>query len=213
MACGAETGWLEECYTCIMAKGELEAVLDYILNKASPAEFEVVVKACERRRRDMGRYAGLGGVNPGALAEKMAASVRQGVDASMEGLRASVRDYVARLVRQKEPGASDEEIEALLDRCLPDRSASNSTDGAVGLLDDSGLPPEALAMMVRDFCDYSLGLMPPSRQRELWERIPDWQDSYWKVFPPEIKAFVKARLENRMPEAEFWSAVFSVLGL
>ncbi len=213
MACGAETGWLEECYTCIMAKGELEAVLDYILNKASPAEFEVVVKACERRRRDMGRYAGLGGVNPGALAEKMAASVRQGVDASMEGLRASVRDYVARLVRQKELGASDEEIEALLDRCLPDSSASNSTDGAVGLLDDSGLPPEALAMMVRDFCDYSLGLMPPSRQRELWERIPDWQDSYWKVFPPEIKAFVKARLENRMPEAEFWSAVFSVLGL
>ena len=195
-----------------MSKSELQAVVDYILSKASPGEFEVVVKACERRRRDMGKYAGLGGVNPGALAEKMAASVREGVESSMDGLRNTVRDYVARIVRQKEPGASDEEIEALLDQCLPDRSAED-TSGGPGMLDDSGLPPEAIAMMARDFCDYSLGMMLPSKQRELWERIPDWQDAYWKVFPPEIKAFVKARLENRLAEDEFWSAVFSVLGL
>ena len=60
----------------------------------------------------MGKYAGLGGLNPGALAEKMAASVQEGVGRSLDGLRDTVRDYVARLVRQKEPGATDEQIEA-----------------------------------------------------------------------------------------------------
>jgi len=191
-----------------MAKSELQAVVDYILNKASPGEFEVIVKACERRRHDMGKYAGLGGLNPGALAEKMAASVQEGLSSSNAGLRDSVRDYVARLVRQKEPGAGDEQIEAMLDQILPDRAANESRNN----LSDE-LPPEAVMMMVRDFCDYSLGLMPPSKQQELWEGIPQWQDQYWKVFPPEIKAFVKARLEGRLQEDEFWSAVFSVLGL
>ena len=194
-----------------MARNELEAMVDFILNKADPGEFEVIAKACERRRRDMGRYAGLGGFNPGALAGKMAASVQEGLDSSVAGLRNTVRDYVARMVRQKEPGASDEEIEVLLDQVLPDRSEQpgGGQEGDEG----ADLPPEAMVMMVRDFCDYSLGMMPPSKQQELWEGIPEWQDQYWKSFSPEIKAFVKARLEGRLQEEDFWSAVFSLLGL
>jgi hypothetical protein len=190
---------------------ELQAVIEYILNQSSEREFEVILKACERRQRDMGRYAKLGGLNPAALAGKMAASVQDGVSASMDGLRNTVRDYVTRIVRQKEPGASDEQIEALLDQCLPDRSGAAGADqpGAQG----ADLPPEAIALMVRDFTEYSLELMPPSKQAELWEQLPRWQDMYWAAFSPEIKAFIKARLENRMDEEEFWSAVLSVLGL
>jgi len=199
-----------------MAKSELQLVVDYILNKAGPGEFEVIVKACERRRHDMGKYAGLGGLNPGALAGKMAASVQEGLSSSNEGLRNSVREYVTRLVRQKEPDASNAQIETMLDQILPDRSSSAAAGGGTAgsrpdIIDE--LPPEAVMMMVRDFCDYSLGLMPPSKQQELWEGIPQWQDQYWTVFSPEIKAFVKARLEGRLQEDEFWSAVFSVLGL
>lgn len=198
-----------------MARDELTNVLDYILNRAGPGEFEAVVKACERRRRDQGRFAGLGGLNPGALASRMAASVQEGVDESVERLRGTVRDYVARIVRQREPGASDEQIEALLDSCLPDRrpGADGGSGWAPGDGSDSGLPPEALAAMVRDFCDFSLGAMPPSKQKELWDNLPDWKDLYWKTFPPSVKAFVKAYLEGRMDDEEFWSAVLSVLGL
>ena len=184
-------------------------MVDFILNKAEPGEFEVIAKACERRRRDMGRYAGLGGLNPGALAGKMAASVQEGLDSSVAGLRNTVRDYVARIVRQKEPGASDEEIEALLDQVLPDRSEQSGG----GHDDGANLPPEAMVMIVRDFCDYSLGMMPPSRQQELWEGLPEGKGHYWKSFSPEIKGFVKARLEDRLDEEAFWSAVFSVLGI
>jgi len=194
-----------------MARSELQTIIDYILNKADEREFEVILKACERKKRDLGKYAALGGLNPGALAEKMAASVQEGVESSMDGLRDTIRDYVARLVRQKEPGASDQDIEALLDEVLPDRSGIPGGGNA----DESSdaLPPEALAMMIRDFADYSLGMMPPSKQQELWERMPDWQNLYWKTFTPEMKAFIKARLEGRLQEDEFWSAVFSVLGL
>jgi hypothetical protein len=195
----------------IMAKPELESIIDYILNKADPREFEVIVKACERRRSDMSKYADLGGLNPASMAGHMAASVQEGVNASMDGLRNTVRDYVARIVRQKEPNASDEEIEILLDQCLPDRSAQEAAE--TGPEPGSDLPAEAVAIMVRDFTEYSLGMMSPSKQQELWERMPRWQDMYWAAFQPRVKAFVKARLEGRLQEEEFWSAVLSLLGL
>lgn len=194
-----------------MTKSELQALVDIILNKASQMEFEVIAKACERRRQDIGRFSSLGGFNPNAMATQMASSVQEGVASSMEGLRSTVREYVARIVRQKEPGASDEEIEALLDQVLPDRTEAKPDDDSDTMT--SGLPPEALAIMVRDFCDFSLGMMPPSKQQELWEQIQNWQDAYWKTFGPELRAFIKARLEGRLPEDEFWSAVFSILGI
>ena len=40
-----------------------------------------------------------------------------------------------------------------------------------------------------------------------------YEDKYWQAFSPELRAFVKARLEERLGEDEFWSAVFSLLGL
>ncbi len=68
-------------------------------------------------------------------------------------------------------------------------------------------------MMLRDFTEYSLGLMAPSKQKELWDWMPRWQDMYWESFPAPIKNLVKARLEGRMEEEEFWKAALSILGL
>jgi len=50
-------------------------------------------------------------------------------------------------------------------------------------------------------------------EQELWEGLPEGKGHYWKSFSPEIKGFVKARLEDRLDEEAFWSAVFSVLGI
>lgn len=195
-----------------MAKGELEAVLDFILNRASAAEFEVLTKACERRRRDLGKYAGLGGMNPGALAERMASSLTEGMDKTMDGLRGTVRGLVERIIRQNAPEATEEQVDALIEHYVPDpsqRPRGQAGDEAL----ESELPPEALMLMLRDFTDYSLGLMPPSRQKELWDNVPSWQEKYWEAFPPSLKSFVKARLEGRLDEEEFWKAVLSVLNL
>lgn len=199
-----------------MAKDELQSVLDFILNRAGETEFEVIVKACERRRRDMGKYAGLGGMNPGAMAERMAASLSQGVAGTMDGLRDTVRGFVERIIREKAPDATEEQIALLLDQYVPDPPEPGRAGDGEGLPEaatESGLPPEALALMLRDFTEYSLGLMPPSRQKELWDNLPRWQDQYWSAFPPALKSFIKARLEGRMDEESFWKASLSLLGL
>lgn len=191
-----------------MAKEELSRVLDYVLNKASLKEVEVILKACERRQEDELRYAGLGGLNPEALAGKMAEYVQGGVEESMEGLRLSLRDYVERIIRQKEPGLSSKDMKTILDNYLPDRSKNTQTSDF-----DTDMNPELLAAMVRDFCDFSLGKMLPSKQKELWDYLGDWKTVYWKAFPPSIKALIKAFLEDRIGEEEFWTAIFSIAGM
>ena len=55
--------------------------------------------------------------------------------------------------------------------------------------------------------------MPPSRQRELWESSPRWQDEYWAAFPSDVKALVKAYIEDRIDADTFGGAILSVLGL
>lgn len=198
-----------------MAKEELGAVLDYILNKADEAEFDVIVKACERRRQDIGRYAKLGGMSPGALAGQMADTVNQGLSVSMDSIRQTVRGFVVDLIRQEAPEASEEDIAKLLEHYLPDRETEASQSGSPGLVDVDAarLPPEAMAVMAEEFLSYSLGGMPPSQQKELWDALPDWQDKYWESFAPALKALIKARIEGRLDDDQFWKAALTTLGL
>jgi len=55
--------------------------------------------------------------------------------------------------------------------------------------------------------------MPPSKQQELWESMPRWQDGYWAAFPAEVKALVKAYLEGKIDAETFSTALLSILGL
>ena len=191
-----------------MSREELRSVLDYILNKASEDEFEAIVKACERRRRDITLFAKLGGVNPQKAAQNAAAAVEASMGASLEGIRETIRGFVADIIRKNAPELSEEQTAELLDAYVPDRGLQKEREPG-----SSKVPPEALLAMVRDFTDYSLGLMAPSAQQALWERMPRWQEEYWEAFPPELRAFIKAFLENRIDAQTFWSAAYSVLGL
>jgi hypothetical protein len=189
-----------------VGRKELEAILDYILNKADESEFEVIAKACERRARDIKAFESLGGEGPGAMARRMAGELAGGVGATMESVRGTVRGLVADIVRKEAPEISEAELAALLDEYAP-------PPGAARPKSVSPLPPEALLGMVRSFVEYSRGSMPPSRQRELWESGPRWQEEYWTAFPAEIKALVKAFLELRIDDETFGKALLSVLGL
>ncbi|TFG82318.1 MAG: hypothetical protein E4H20_07895 [Spirochaetales bacterium] len=198
-----------------MGRVELESVLDYILNRADQAELAVIAKACERRNSDRGRYAELGGLNPGALADHMAASVNDGLAASMDSIRNTVRGFVENLIRENAPDATEDDIEALLRHFVPEHGAPGgvASEGSARTEDVPGLPPEAIAVMLQEFLDFSLGAMLPSKQKELWDSMPNWQEQYWEAFSPELKAFVKARLEGRMDDDAFWKASLSLLGL
>lgn len=196
-----------------MTNSKLEAVLDYILNHASGAEFEVIVKAVERRRKDMGRFAKMGGKNPGAIAEAMAASLSEGVNQSIDNLKGSLKGFLERTIREQAPNASEREIQSVLEGILPDEKPEPKKGELPKEAIESALPPEAILLMLRDFIDYSLGQMAASKQTELWESVPSWPEKYWEAFPPALKSFVKAHLEGRMDGEDFWKAAFSVLGL
>jgi hypothetical protein len=194
-----------------MSRKELEFVLDYILNKADPAEYEVIAKACQRRGKDMKVFESLGGEGPDAMARRMAGELENRVGATRENVRGIALDFVAGIIRKNAPEISEEQLAGLLDEYLP------PADGPRGPKREkrpaSILPPEALLGMVTSFVDYSRGAMAPSRQRELWESNPRWQDEYWAAFPPEVKALVKAYIEGRIDDETFGSAILSVLGL
>ena len=195
-----------------MSRKELEFILDYILNKAEAAEFEVIAKACDRRGRDIKAFESLGGEGPAAMARRMAGELQQNVGATMESVRGTVRGFVEDIVRKNAPEISEEQLSALLEEYAPTHGASPK-GGAVGGATGSPLPPEALLGMATSFVEYSRGAMPPSRQRELWESSPRWQDEYWAAFPAEIKSLVKAYIEERIDADSFGAAILSVLGL
>ncbi len=190
-----------------MARKDLEFVLDYILNKADASEFEVIDKACKRRGRDSKAFESLGGEGPGAMARRMAGELQESVGSTMESVRGTVRGFVADIIRKNAPEVSEEQLAALLDEYAPPVGSERKRPAA------SPIPPEALLGMVTSFIEYSRGAMPPSRQRELWESNPRWQDEYWAAFPAEIKTLAKAYLEGAINDETFGSAVLSVLGL
>jgi hypothetical protein len=190
-----------------MSRKELEFILDYILNKADAGEFEVIAKACQRRGKDMKAFESIGGEGPGAMARRMAGELQTGLGATMEGVRGTVRGFVADIIRKEAPEISEGEIAELLDEYAPPPGAERKGKKA------PSLPSEALLGMVSSFVEYSRGAMAPSRQRELWESDPRWQDQYWAAFPAELKALVKANLEGRIDDGTFGSAVLSILGL
>jgi len=182
--------------------------LDYILNQASEDEFEAIVKACERRRRDLTLFASIGGVNPERAAHNAAEAVESSMGASMEGIRGMIRGFVEDIIRKNAPEVTEEQLDELLAAYVPDPKTREAAAP-----ESSSLPSDALLAMVKDFTDYSLGRMAPSAQQALWERMPRWQEEYWESFPPELKAFIKAFLESRIDAETFWSAVYSVLRL
>jgi len=189
-----------------MSRKELEFILDYILNKADASEFEVISKAMKRRGKDMKVFESLGGEGPSAMARRMAGELQTGVGATLEGVRSTVRGFVADIIRKNAPEIGEEDLAALLDEYAPPPGAGRKAA-------TSSLPAEALLGMVNSFVEYSRGVMAPSRQRELWEANARWQDEYWSAFTPEVKALVKAYLESRIDDSTFGSALLSVLGL
>ena len=197
-----------------MSRDELQRTLDFILNRADESEFEVIRKACERRSRD-GAFAALGSSSAYVMAKRMAEGVQTTMGSSLESVKAMSRNFIADLIRKEEPGLSDEELEAAVEHFLPSRPEKNldpdEASGNAGT--DFGLPADMLLAMARDFVSYSEGSMAPSRQKELWDEMPRWQDEYWKALPPEIKAIVKAYLGGTIDAETFTSALLSMLGL
>lgn len=191
--------------------------LDYILNKANMREIEALAAALERRQGQLnGVVNGSIPFTPEQAAKKMSESIYASIDASMDGVRHTFRDYAAELLQKEAPDLSKEQIIGLVDSWIPQSSGKRGKNRRASLAKNGsvqGIPADLLYEMVIQFVSYSLGEMPVETQRSLTAAIHNWTESYWRRFPAGIKQEIKAFLNGEITSGEFQHTVCELLGL
>jgi len=173
-------------------------VLDYILNRASSVELEVIAEALKRRSGDKRET---GGFNPRSMAEGMAQNIQKQLGGILD-VHQIARRIVADIVRQKEPGISDDKVEVLLNAWLPGKNRSEAPAGG------NRVPLDTLIERIAQYLAAERGALSPDDQRSMPE---GWKTSYWDSFPAPVRALLRELLENRITETSFWEKLIPVL--
>jgi hypothetical protein len=176
-------------------------VLDFVLNKATSAELEVIAEALKRRTADV---KGFGGLSPRSMARNMAQNIQKQLGGSLD-VGQIARKIVSDLVRQKEPGIGEEQLEILLNSWLPG-TARRQQAQAQGQAET--MPPDELVSRVATFMAAELGTLSGSEAGELPE---GWQAQYWESFPRAVRALIEQRLQNKIAEVAFWEKLIAAL--
>jgi hypothetical protein len=188
----------------------LYTILEYILNRATSAELEVIAEALQRRQSSAG---GFGGFSPRNMAENVAEKVKEQLG-SMLDVRSISRQIVTDLIRQKEPNISDQELEVLLNHWLPGAAESRSTPAEMAetlqqnVEEAETVAPDVLITMISQYVAARQGTMSPEEQA----RLPkDWQNRYWESFPEQLRVGIREHLQGKLSQVEFWKQVISSL--
>ena len=196
---------------------DLLFTIDYILHRAEPRELEALAAALERRQGQLnGVVSGSIPFTPEQAAKKMSESIYASIDASMDGVRHTFRDYAADLLQKEAPELSKEQIIGLVDSWIPQSSGKRGKNSRASLAKNGsvqGIPADLLYEMVIQFVSYSLGEMPVETQRSLTAAMHNWTESYWRRFPAGIKQEIKAFLNGEITSGEFQHTVCELLGL
>lgn len=191
--------------------------LDYILNKANIREIDAFAAAIERRQGQLeGALNGNIPFTPEEAAKKMSESIYASIDASMDGVRHTFRNYAADILQKEAPELSKDQIVDLVDSWIPQSSSQRGKSRRASLAKNGsvqGVPADLLYEMVIQFVSYSLGEMPVDTQRSLTAAMHDWTGSYWRRFPTGIKQEIKAFLNGETTSGEFQGHLREMLGL
>lgn len=191
--------------------------LDYILNRANVREIDAFAAAIERRQGQInGVINGSMPFTPEEAAKKMSESIYASIDASMDGVRHTFRDYAADILQKEAPELSNEQIIGLVDSWIPQSSGSRGKNRRASLVKNGsvqGIPADLLYEMVIQFVSYSLGEMSVETQRSLTAAMHNWTESYWRRFPTGIKQEIKAFLNGETTSGEFQGHLCEMLSL
>ena len=180
----------------------LYSVIEFILNRATSAQLEVIAEALKRRQKP---GKGFGGISPRGMAENMAEQVKQQLGGMLD-VHTISRQIVSDLIKQKEPNISDEELEVVLKNWLPGSAPTDSEQNADQ--PQEKIPPDLLITMVSQYVSARQGTLSPKEQGKLPE---NWQNRYWESFPEHLRAQIRAHLSGRLNEMDFWDSVISSL--
>jgi hypothetical protein len=188
----------------------LYSVIEFILNRASSAELEVIAEAVKRRQHP---GKGLGGISPRGMAENVAEKVKQQLGGMLD-VKTISRQIVTDLIRQKEPNISDRELEVLLDNWLPgtaharEEAPPAEQSGPNREQANDRMAPDVLVTMISQYVASRQGTLPEDEQ----DKLPkNWQSRYWESFPDKIRGRIREHLNGRLTEVEFWDSVISSL--
>jgi hypothetical protein len=176
-------------------------VIDFILNKATSAELEVVAEAFKRRTADA---KGFGGLSPRSMARNVARNIEKQLGTSLDAGNIA-RKIVSDLVRQKEPAISEEELEVLLNNWLPGQARRQQAQRPAQTQPST---PDLLVSKVATYLAAEFGNLSEQETREL---PADWKARYWELFPVPVRALIQERLQNRIAEIAFWERLIASL--
>ena len=174
----------------------LYPVLDFILNQATAAQLEVIGEALKRRTADT--PSDKGGLNPRRMAQRLSRNIVKQLGASLD-VPQIARRIVRDLIKNKEPGIQDREVEVLLDNWLPGTRKAAPAEA---------LPPDALVSMVATYLAAERGTLGAEESRDL---PADWKERYWQSFPPEVREAIEELRRGGMDEARFWAGLIGRL--
>ena len=151
-------------------------------------------------------------VQLGRMADEMAKSVNRNVEASMEGVRTMVRDFVAEIIRKEAPEVSEAQLKEICDIYVP-KPGKHNRNSKKGNITSSQFPPEALIQMVEQFVSYSTGSMSAGEQVHLNEIMPGWQEKYFRAFPAEVQKLLRSYLKGETDAETCFEGIYNELGL
>jgi|UniRef100_A0A7C3IPD8 hypothetical protein len=185
-----------------MADAELVRVLDYILNRSDENTIEAIAAAVVRRKRDLALFGSAGLPDPKTWAHKVAADIN--VNASLDGIRTTVRNMVSEMLQREAPELSDEEREELLNSWVPLETAGpGNMGGKRGSTAGKTVPPDVLAAMVHQFVAYSMGTLPAKEDAALRKELGSWPERYWESFPQLIRSLITDYIDGTIDDGEF----------
>lgn len=168
---------------------ELYRTVDYILNRATAQDLEVLRAALARRQRDNRTRISPGNIR--GMAHDLSGAVSQQFE-SIGDLKEMTRQYIRDMVRKALPSIPEEHLELMLEEWVPARAPQVA---------EENLPRDVARSMVVQFVDYSLGRMTPRDKAEL---RGDWSRRYWSVFSERTRGLIRELLMGTITEKQFW---------
>ena len=182
---------------------ELLAAVDYILNRADEREIEVIAAALERKKSEAAASP-LAAINPENMAKQMSESINKSIQASLEGVRHTFRDFAADMLLKEAPELSEGQMKALIDSWIPEQGSYGGNIKSLaknGKVD--GVPADVLYGMIVQFVSYSIGEMSAKENDELKTEMGNWTEKYWNRFPMRVKQEIKSFINGEITSGEF----------
>ena len=193
-----------------MDRDQLYKVVDAILNQATEDDLEVIRAALQRRGGEEEEGGGSSAFQfaPKQIAEESAHSISEQVSYSKSTVRNMIKNFAVDIIRKEAPELSDEQVRELLKAWIPD---PESTSRRAQHKKESNIPFDMMIAMIEQFIEYSEGRLSLRQQAQLRQEMGEWQEKYWKWFPPDIREALSLYLKGTIDKETFWLDVHKTL--